>query len=787
MKERRREQQVVLEGIRADLKKARAGKAAAEAELRAASAIVEKVGERIAAEGELAALEQQAPGVEEKRLCVERGRRAERVAEIDTNLAIRLKERVEAERALVSASGALTAAAERARRTEEVLRRERGRDSERESMGKEIARLEGLRPRVIALSDARTKHSTLLAELKRQRDALVSATSGHDLAAVAVEKLRGEVHGLQVLAAQLEPRKKALQAAERAGKRLDQADQARRDLVTAEGEVKKAASARKTCEGRLAKAVAAQGAAQERWVAAQAGVLAAQLRDGEACPVCGSTAHPRPARTSRRVADRQELEEATRQVNEARQALSAADKALSKAESEAGALQATVAALSGEESADARTLRRTLADARAAFEKCELAANGFEAARAGLERAQKLVSSQVKAKSAAEKEVQRLEREGARLAGTVEELERAVPANLRTPKALDRALELSRGTLGQLKLALEAAVENAHEAAKARTRAVQAVKGAEEQLTRAQAKAKVARERFETALQKTGFEGEKDYRSALLGAARIDALAKEVTRFHAALGAARIRADRARKAAGTVEAPDLAPLQARVKALHDDIEARSRQEGEAASRAAQIRRWLQQLSELLKQREAAEGLFKTLGRVSDVVNGRNVLGVTLQRYVLGALLDEVLLAASHRLRAMTRGRFDLERERTRSDMRRAGGLDLVVLDAYTGTSRPVSTLSGGEGFLASLALALGLADVVQSHAGGIRLETIFVDEGFGSLDDEALDLALQTLMQLHEGGRLVGIISHVAELRSRIDARLEVTPTAKGSSARFVM
>ncbi len=136
---------------------------------------------------------------------------------------------------------------------------------------------------------------------------------------------------------------------------------------------------------------------------------------------------------------------------------------------------------------------------------------------------------------------------------------------------------------------------------------------------------------------------------------------------------------------------------------------------------------------------------------------------------------------------MTSGRFDLERERTREDARRAAGLDLVVLDSYTGTSRPVNTLSGGEGFMASLALALGLADVVQSYAAGIRLETIFVDEGFGTLDEEAMDKALETLMKLGEGGRLVGIISHVPELRSRIDARLEVRPTEKGSEARFVI
>jgi exonuclease SbcC len=136
---------------------------------------------------------------------------------------------------------------------------------------------------------------------------------------------------------------------------------------------------------------------------------------------------------------------------------------------------------------------------------------------------------------------------------------------------------------------------------------------------------------------------------------------------------------------------------------------------------------------------------------------------------------------------MSNGRFDLERQREREDARRAAGLDLVVLDAYTGTTRPANTLSGGEGFMASLSLALGLADVVQSYAAGIRLETVFVDEGFGSLDEEALDRAIETLMKLGDGGRLVGIISHVPELRTRIGARLEITATTRGSRATLVV
>jgi exonuclease SbcC len=170
-----------------------------------------------------------------------------------------------------------------------------------------------------------------------------------------------------------------------------------------------------------------------------------------------------------------------------------------------------------------------------------------------------------------------------------------------------------------------------------------------------------------------------------------------------------------------------------------------------------------------------------------VANGGNPMGLTLQRFVLGALFDDVARAATSRLRIMSRGRYALQRTMERARANAAGGLELEVFDEYTGVSRPVATLSGGESFLASLALALGLADVVQAHSGGVFLETIFVDEGFGTLDPEALDEALKALLDLQGAGRLVGIISHVPELKERIDARLEVLPADRGSTARFIV
>ncbi|MBM3300319.1 MAG: SMC family ATPase, partial [Deltaproteobacteria bacterium] len=180
-----------------------------------------------------------------------------------------------------------------------------------------------------------------------------------------------------------------------------------------------------------------------------------------------------------------------------------------------------------------------------------------------------------------------------------------------------------------------------------------------------------------------------------------------------------------------------------------------------------------------------ETQYAVVGRISEVANGHNAQGITFQRFVLAALLDDVLIAATQRLQIMTHRRYSLQRRAERSDRRTAGGLDLEVLDSYTGIARPVSTLSGGESFLASLSLALGLSDVVQAYSGGIYLDTIFVDEGFGSLDPEALDLAFRALVDLQRGGRLVGIISHVPDLRERIDARLEVMPSRDGSRARF--
>ncbi|HEX7552166.1 MAG TPA: SbcC/MukB-like Walker B domain-containing protein, partial [Geothrix sp.] len=230
---------------------------------------------------------------------------------------------------------------------------------------------------------------------------------------------------------------------------------------------------------------------------------------------------------------------------------------------------------------------------------------------------------------------------------------------------------------------------------------------------------------------------------------------------------------------------DLTALQS----ARDEAQARLTQAAEALGRAladgAALNRLEADLTRLTLDMGSQDRRYRAVANLARVARGDEGDRISYERFVQGAILDEVLISASERLRRMSKQRYALRRATTSPDQRRAGGLQLEITDSHTGRARAVSSLSGGEGFQASLALALGLSDVVQRHAGGIRLDTVFIDEGFGSLDPEALDLALRTLEDLNQGGRLVGLISHLEEVKARIPARLEVIPGPGGSHARF--
>ncbi|WP_179128507.1 AAA family ATPase [Marinilactibacillus piezotolerans] len=184
------------------------------------------------------------------------------------------------------------------------------------------------------------------------------------------------------------------------------------------------------------------------------------------------------------------------------------------------------------------------------------------------------------------------------------------------------------------------------------------------------------------------------------------------------------------------------------------------------------------------QSAEVEERYQLIGELSRLANGTKETDyISFERYVLGIYFEEILLAANQRFSQMTNHRYELQRQIERGKGAGKQGLDMEVFDHYTGKKRSVHTLSGGETFKASLALALGLSDVIQNQNGGVSVDTLFVDEGFGTLDSDSLDMAVQTLLDLHQKGRLVGIISHVDELKTRIPAHIVVDKTATGSTA----
>jgi exonuclease SbcC len=233
---------------------------------------------------------------------------------------------------------------------------------------------------------------------------------------------------------------------------------------------------------------------------------------------------------------------------------------------------------------------------------------------------------------------------------------------------------------------------------------------------------------------------------------------------------------------------DVAAAQALLAEAVDEAEATG-----CALSAAQRRQYdVELLAERLRQawREQApvEAEYRQMAGLADVINGRgqNARKMSLRSYVLAARLAEVAVAASLRLQQMSQGRYSFVHSDVAGPRGTRGGLGLDVLDGYSGLVRPAKTLSGGESFLASLSLALGLADVVAAETGGALLDTLFIDEGFGTLDADTLDQVMNTLDELRAGGRVVGLVSHVEELRQRIPVQLRVRKARGGSTMELI-
>lgn len=777
--------------IEKQIKEATEAERAASAALHAAKQTESRFTELSVAESACAALEDRLEEFAEKRVGIDRARKADSLRAEESNLLARKKEAEAAEEGLRAAKAAVTEADRTRESALQSLNLSEQALKDRDPLSKRITELESFQESVGKLADAKRAATAAERNAGKAQKEHAAAVEHLESLNVDLEKRREELQAARTSASHVEHLQAQVESEAKVAERVEK-------LRSLEKKHKKAATGLAADEKALADVTTDLSAArgnlselQRSWNAAQAAILAGKLSTGEPCPVCGATEHPNPAARDTSAPNEHEIEAQSRLIEElearrekAAQQCSDAKTALARIEADLEALRDQL----GERvSASSKELNAGLDALRARLKACEQdkrRAEKLEKDIAGIEEDLKKAQ---KTKDLADTTLREAHSEADLARGRLVEREQAAPEQWRDPKVLQKALKETRGRLHVLDGEAERARKAFNEAEKRLSGAIGTLNAAKKTEELARRSLEESTAAFQTRVREQGFADEYEYRSARMDPHRVDAMEEELKTYHETLAAARDRRRRAVEATSNLERPDVEAMERTARAAQ---EALRRIVERRAELKAEMERFDRLARDYRKNREkcsALEERFSIVGDLADTALGRNDLGLAFQRFVLSALLDDVLLTASERLQRMSGSRFSLHRAADREDKRTAGGLDLEVFDTYTGTRRPVATLSGGESFLASLSLALGLADVVQAYAGGIRLETIFIDEGFGSLDPESLDLAYKTLVDLRQGGRLVGVISHVGDMKEMIRDRLDVRPGPRGSTADFVI
>ncbi len=538
-------------------------------------------------------------------------------------------------------------------------------------------------------------------------------------------------------------------------------------------------------------------AANTAYLLAQAGVLASGLKEKQPCPVCGSTEHPSPAPLREGApteAQLRELEQLTSQRREA----------LNLVRTRCAEVSAQVAEVTRHSMQLAEQLSLT-ADAGAVTQAIQSARVEEATLIRRLDSLNRQAAEGIRLKrrlgdlKEQERQLAELIQTTRQALGTLRERLAAVNAGINAlkeslgehgedPSAARNALLLAE----HRREALSAQLSRAEEAERSAGHALREIDGQAralaEQQTQTEERLTAAREERAAAIQTQGFEDEKAYLAAVRDITSREEMSRRIGDFDRQLE--RLRAEQERLIRETHgKAPaELETLDSQLTELQEDI---ARLNGNIAAldgMADNNRRMMERLQAVNARYRSVQEDCARLSRLSRLADGRltGKYRVSFEQYVQRSYLESILSRANARLMRMTEGRFELRRREELKGLT-DGALELNVMDYHCGRQRPVSTLSGGEAFLASLALALGLSETISDEAGGVSIDTLFVDEGFGSLDPASLDQAIRTLMRLGEGSRLVGIVSHVPELRERIPRQIVVSGSeGRGSTVRLL-
>lgn len=775
------------------LKKADGELKECQAKLAKAKAVDEKFRLYETAQAELADKLAEADKVEQIRQCCQKAEAAREIKPLWDNFCLAEKEKVtadnkvkETEASVAKAEKALTAA-------KDELTIQEKKAEEREFAVREVHYLEGLQNKVGAYEGWHGVYEMRLAEQEAAENELAEISDKLDRAKCLKEKLTTEKLSLgrsvdltELFAAkvsQLQGEVQSIIACEEAEKEYEQHRKEVAALLdeaaAAESDEKKAELTYKQLQGK--------------WFSCQAAILAEQLGENIPCPVCGSLHHPRPALSSDDHPTEESIRKAESAYDEARKNAKQAKDKLTSGQQRLAAAEAKLKALISEGEG------RTRAKAEEELEKAKLELNNAKAAAVRLNKEvipelNKTEESIVTLEALSEEKqkltdklTEEIRDERAAIAG----LERELPEECRSLKAWKEKYDDAIGSKDKLTRDYEQARTAAHEREQELSNEKVWLEAAGYYLSDCEEKRQTAEKDFSEGLKAKEFSGLDEYEEVLKSLPRLDEWQGYLLSYERELYSLREKLKETETAVQGETRPDIEAVTETIREKEATVTELNRLVG-GCSRELELKRKkaceVFRKDEFIAKLETQYGPVAKLADVADGVNGKNL---NFENFVLRSCLEDITSKANQRLRRMSQNRYELQRtgqNQKKTGGRKSLGLDFVIYDSWSGDERPVATLSGGESFITALALALGMADTVMEYSGGIKLETVFIDEGFGTLDPEMLDKAMEVLGQLsYDGNRLVGLISHVRELVERIDVRLDVIQKGDGTSeAKFV-
>lgn len=530
---------------------------------------------------------------------------------------------------------------------------------------------------------------------------------------------------------------------------------------------------------------------EEEWLSSQAALLAHSLEDGEPCPVCGSTHHPhKQARNHRFISaeqlktEREKLESLEANYHEIEKKKLQFENSIEQTKAQLQIKSITLKA--------ARLERDKVIEegqaSKAQLQNYQSAKDQVEELKETINKGETRLKELNEEREELEREIKSLDLDLASKEASFQESLRPIPEEYHQLHILENKIRLSKQSLESLEKAMQDARETLKAAEQNETTQRIQLQNYKTQWKANQERVEQAKERFLQYIKAADFAHTDHYKKAKLTELERKTLQEQLENYNQTLRSLEEQVSHLTEQLKGKTRIKLDQLEEELQGFKSNYEQAFRQMNES-------KQFKQHAIKLKGQIQTSDQAITKLERrvvdvkdIYDVLRGQNDKKISFERYLQIDYLDQIIFAANNRFHPLTDGQYRLVRSERQESYGRQSGLTIDVYDSYTGHMRDVKTLSGGEKFIASLCLALGMSDVIQSYQGNVRIDTMFIDEGFGSLDEESLHKSIESLMELQKSGRVIGVISHVEALKRLFPARLDVNKTKEGySTTNFVL